>query len=200
MTLLAAVRDSFGSILLGADGQEDRRDSIATFRDVGPTRKLAQVANRPVVWGWHGSDLIGDPFENWINGPAPDWTSWSTLATAANNELTRLHIEAGKQLGELNPETNTSVVVGGTIAGDLQAKAFANRKIQSKGDPDTGLFVGVASNCAWIGWQHIRQHSQPTARNFYEWLYTLSKEAEGIKPPVQVWRLAPGDCRELWFK
>ena len=113
MTILGAVRDAHGNILLGADSQEDRKDSIGTFRDVGPTRKFLQVGTRPVVWGWQGCDLIGDPFEEWINGDLPDWTSWATFENGAVQELAKLHTDAKAVLGKLNPEVNTSVVVGG---------------------------------------------------------------------------------------
>ena len=87
MTLIAAVRDTYGSILLGADSQEDHNDSTFTFVDIGPTRKLMQVGSRPVVWAWQGSSVIGKPFATWINGPSVDWTSWDSLKAGVLTEF-----------------------------------------------------------------------------------------------------------------
>ncbi len=110
MTLLMAVVDDDGGLIVAADGEESSLDGESWGAE--PREKFFRLPGQRVMWGWAGSSDVGVPFGDWLRGEAPVH-SWESLRAAAGPKMRELCI------GEDHAGSGNAAIIAGHLGNGL---------------------------------------------------------------------------------
>ncbi len=178
MTLLMALVDDEGGLIVAADGEESSLDGESWGAE--PREKFFRLPGRRVMWGWAGSSDVGVPFGDWLRGEAP-LQSWEALRSAAGPKMRELCV------GEDHAGSGNAAIVAGHLEDGLgilrvDFSGFADVRRNGR------VTEGINKWAALWGWEYAVSLQGNTPETLYRWLNHLVIRAGGIGPPVGVWR------------
>jgi|HubBroStandDraft_6_1064221.scaffolds.fasta_scaffold799420_1 hypothetical protein len=187
MTLLGAIR-SGDELLVGADGQLVVTDARSEAAESKTVEKLHRIPGQLLVWGYVGSDDVGQPMREFFD--AVKLTDWQALGDASS---LRLH-----EVVRDNPNPHRSeVLIAGYLGGKLGIWTADETGCVSS-SPNLA-FSGYGRVAARVGWRTIQRLAP--ALSFEErvrhlWTETID-EVYGLGPPLSLWRITPDSCERV---
>lgn len=185
MTLLVALIDSDGGVVIAADGQESTNDGETWGSE--PTEKIYPVPGQRLMWGWSGTSDVGPFFGDWLCAEAP-MGDWQRLAAEAGPKFRDICLRSSPQY----PGGDSAIAAGwfGTDPGILWVDFTGHANIRT-----TRVFEGMAKWAALWGWEYAAALQGNTPETLSRWLDHLVAHgrAQGVGPPVGIWRSGSPD-------
>jgi hypothetical protein len=191
MTILGAVHDGHGTLLVAADSAQVNTDSHSEAATVRLVEKLSPLGEH-LVWGWHGSDGRGDRIGAYL-ASLDAIADWPTLEDGCGPAVKNANAEGW--IGA--PGTRTQCLIAGLIGrrpGVLVVDADGKTQFS-----DDALFVGWGRVAALVGWQVAK--SQESSLSFEERFVNVMEltiaTVWGLEPPLSLWRITALGCDQL---
>jgi hypothetical protein len=179
MTLLVALVDDAGGLVVAADGQESSDDGQSWGSE--PREKFHPLGGGHLMWGWAGTSHVGLPFGDWLRGDAPMGT-WEALKEAAAAKFRDL------SKGQENQGAGNAAIVAGYLDGQLGILRADHTGLADL--RQTRIFEGINKWAAQWGWEYAVSLQGNTPETLYHWLTHMISpgRALGLGLPVYVWR------------
>jgi ATP-dependent protease HslVU (ClpYQ) peptidase subunit len=87
MTLIAAMRDTDGSILIGADSQMTDETSGIRYT----VNKLKQHPSGKLAWGTAGAAPLGETLSKWLEAYPSPLRDWESLSSAIRDKIVEIN-------------------------------------------------------------------------------------------------------------
>ena len=204
MTVVLAVWDTDGSILLGADSEQTDEDGLKS-----EIVKIQQVADEiPVMWSSVGNPAIGiHGFGQWLAGYTFNGTDWSEFSRDAadawsrlNGEQRRLTEQAGVTLDEQKVRTYLADgVLAGWLGGEGRIVGLSSDGRVTpipKGESFAAGSGKVVAQAVMLSMRYIQEVGTPL-EHVQTSLETACQFAPNCGPPIEIWRITSSDCTRV---
>jgi|GEM_PF-5347070 len=192
MTILAALAENDGSIVLAADSYEQCENSLLGFWEWVAVDKFMHVRRDGVSleWGYAGSG-IGDEFGQWLDDYQV--TTWDQFRKDAAVENRRLNEQAYP-----DAETMVNTIVAGYINGEFGMIGLDPLGAFHNG-AGRALMVGAGAEALGLpAWREaIADGKHETPELLKSVLDSIINRVSGLKGPLRMWRLTDHDFTEL---
>ena len=200
MTIVMAMYDTDGTILVGTDSQATEEDGLKS-----QVQKVKSVApDVPVIWSCAGNPAIGAVgFSDWlgrVNFKNINWLRFAKEASKIWSELNGEQRERCRSAGiTLDVNNEMKYLSDGLLAGWLHGKpAMFGLSSDGNLDPYTTererLFaVGTGAPVAkavFLSMFHVQQ-IKARVKIMETALITASNFAPNCGPPIEIWRITP---------
>ncbi|MFC2044388.1 hypothetical protein ACFLT8_04265 [Chloroflexota bacterium] len=196
MTIVAFMKESDDSLLLGADSQFTSNG----YRDFGI--KLREVKNQYIAWASEGNPHIGlEEFGEWVDGYNFTDKNWGMFIDEATTQLSELNGRRKSNAEKAGYEyKRDSMGAGILIVGWLAGKARAYELTNDGGcftilDFTKGIGVGGKSFRVAIAVIQRLYDIFDNLAAFYIALESTASYIEDCSPPIAIWRIKK-DCIE----
>jgi hypothetical protein len=199
MSIIAAL-DAGDCLYLASDSMVTEESGVRLTR-----QKLDMLPGRPIAWGFSGDEGIGYQFRDWFKAwPFPSDATWSHVADAAIEELSRLNGRK-RALGKLaGVETTDSdladVLIAGYIAGVPDIYELTDRGSASSVKHSVLAAIGSGHAHATIAYLTLRGTRKELKLDQQLLGFAVGMAAQiapQCGPPVRMLRLTPEGVEEL---
>jgi hypothetical protein len=190
VTLLAAVFDD-DSIIVGADSVLTRIDAMGMAAYEGTTIKFRQLRDTNALYGYYGSQDVGEPIGVQIEASIR-WATWSELLPVATDLIRSKTTAHGFPKNEL-----TSLMFAGYIEGEPAIHRIGEYGHQEA--QESPAFLGNGRVAARVGWQ-IAEGANVDMSVEDRLRLVMRQTAVGVVPlgpPMRYWRVTSQDIDPL---
>lgn len=194
MTIIAAMRESDDSILIGADSGETNTNKLRSLN----LKKLQRHNRLPLAWGAAGNTYMGvDSFAEWLTAFEPNDSAkeltWNNLKEACENKMAdiiRRQVDLGNRSGiRFTPIMNGVLVL---LTGYLEKKLrIAEIDYDGKWSFVHQPFhaIGMMSHALAIHYTTIEKTHPPNCDDFDSVLESGARSFQMCDPPIHIWRI-----------
>jgi hypothetical protein len=193
MTIIAAVHDGKGTVLVGADSAQMNSDNHSESASLELVDKLSRLGDHLLVWGWHGSDGQGDRIGAYLEASADAVDGWPSLVESAVAAVKRANSEGWIQ----TPNSRTQCLIAGLIGEEVGLLTVdADGRAKQSSD---ALFLGWGRVAALVGWRVSETQDASTSfqERFTCVMNTTIDVVVGLERPLSLWRVRSGECEPL---
>jgi hypothetical protein len=199
MSIVAAVRESSTSLLIGADtGVHEASSSLK----VSEPSKLKQHPSGPLAWGATGNITLGvEDFGSWATHyawPPSDWSQFrhetATYLAKLNGEQRKLIKLAGKKP---TPDDVARVLFAGWLDTPIIFALLGDGKQEVINSEDL-YGIGSGWPVARVAYTALTQGARmKNPEAFVFSLYMTAKLHRYCDPPINAWRITPNGIENL---